>query len=299
VIRTLSQPRTRALRSTAESATKLLTDPEQTHSLNAMAARLERANALAYDKLKGERIESKQDAADRPLDQQKPSSGPDRRTRRGRRALRTIFGLLLAAIICVAAFAWQSPYGDAAKLMIVRRVYATLPQPAFPVQTTPHDVAPIAVSMTEEMGQRFQTLTRDLAKAEQAIEQLKTSQAQMGGDRTAVADQLGASQEQMASIAQQLRAQIADNNSAIAEQLKAGQQRIASFAEQLDASREEMARIAEQLKASQEQLTRLAASEQTQQRPRTPARSQRRIAHSARKPVTILPPPQAEVQTRR
>ena len=47
-----------------------------------------------------------------------PPAVPARRPSRGRPALRGLIGLLLAACIAVAAFASQSSYGDAVKLMI-------------------------------------------------------------------------------------------------------------------------------------------------------------------------------------
>src|SRR6516225_2037273 len=49
-----------------------------------------------------------------------PSVLPAPKPSRGRPALRGFIGLLLAACIAVAAFAAQSPYGDAIKLTISR-----------------------------------------------------------------------------------------------------------------------------------------------------------------------------------
>jgi hypothetical protein len=124
-----------------------------------------------------------QDAARHPSDQQKRLAVPGRRSSRGRLALQGLIGLLLAACICVAAFAWQSPYGHAAKLIIARwapqrvstsslplekqelpaqpspptvdvaTANAALPQPAPLAQTTPQDVAPTAAPLSPELTQ--------------------------------------------------------------------------------------------------------------------------------------------------
>ncbi len=227
-------------------------------------------------------FESEQDAARHPSDQQNRPAVPDRRSSRGRPALLGLIGLLLAACVCVAAFAWRSSYGDAAKLIITRWIpqrvstsslslekqevpaqpipptadvataNAALPQRAPLAQTTPQDVAPTAAPMSPELAQWLQTMARDLANMEQRIEQLKTSQEQMVRDNAAVAEQLKAAQAQMAR-----------DNAAVAE-----------------------------LKASQEQMSRLIAKASEQNlRPRTPP--PRPIATPMRKPVPTLPSPQA------
>ena len=147
---------------------------------------------------------------------------------RDRPALRGLIGLLLAACIFVAAFVSQSSYGDALKSTMARwapqlvptssqllekpglpaqpsppSVQAAAQAPPQPVplaQTAPQDVAPTAAQVPPELAQLLQTIMRDLANVEQEIEQLKTTQAQMAGDNAKVAEQVKASQEQMARI---------------------------------------------------------------------------------------------------
>ena len=159
-----------------------------------------------------------QDAARHPSDQQKHLAVP------GRRGL---IGLLLAACIGAAAIAWQSN-GDAAKQMIARWApqfdLNSSPAPESPVpaqpsppavqtaaaKATPPQPAPPAQTAPEPPGQAqllLQSTRRDLAAAEQdieqlraGIEQLKASQEQMARDNAAVAEQLKASQEQMARL---------------------------------------------------------------------------------------------------
>jgi len=169
---------------------------------------------------------SEQGAARKPSGQQKRPAVPDRRSSRGRLASLGLIGLLLAACISAAALAWQSPYGDAVKLMFARwapqrvstsslpsekqelpaqpsspavdvAATAALPQPAPLAQTTPQDVA---APSSPELAQWLQTMARDLANVEQGIEQLKTSQEQMVRDNAELAEQLKASQEQMARL---------------------------------------------------------------------------------------------------
>jgi hypothetical protein len=247
-----------------------------------------------------------QDAARHPSDQQKRLAVPGRRSSRGRLTLQGLIGLLLAACICVAAFAWQSPYGHAAKLIIARwtpqrvstsslplekqelpaqpspptvdvaTANAALPQAAPLAQTTPQDVAPTAAPLSPELAQWLQTMARDLANVEQGIKQLKTSQEQMVRDNAELAEQLKAAQEQMAR-----------DNAAVAEQLKAAQAQMARDNEN----------AAEQIKASQEQMARLIAKASEQNlRPKTSAPPPRPIAPPTRKPVPKLSSPQARAQ---
>jgi DNA-binding protein H-NS len=191
----------------------------------------------------------------------------------GRPAARGFVGLLLAACIGVAAFAWQS-YGDAAKPIIAKWApqlvqTSSLPlenpglpaqptptavqadaataapsQPAPLAQTAPESVAP-AAALSPESAQLLQTMARDLATVRQEIEQLKAS-----------IEQLRTNQEQMTR----------DN-----------------------------ARAAEQFKASQEQMARDIAKA-SELRPKTSAPPPRPTATPTRKPAPILPPPQARAQ---
>ena len=157
-----------------------------------------------------------------------PFTPPSRRPSRGRPALRGFIGLLLAACIFGTAFAWQSAYGDAAKLTLARwapQLLSLLPQekpapgaqassptaqmvavasadaqPALSAQAAPQDAAPIAASMPPELTQSLETLERHLTNVEQAIEQLKASQDQMASDNAKAIEELKAGQEQMTRL---------------------------------------------------------------------------------------------------
>src|SRR6266404_706169 len=195
----------------------------------------------------------------------------------GRPAVRGFVGLLVAACIGVAAIAWQSSYGDAAKQIIARwapqLVLTSWPPPQNPrlpaqqsppavqvaaanaapsppaplAQTAAEGVAPSAAALSPESAQLLQSMARDLATVGQEIEQLKAS-----------TEQLKTNQEQMAR----------DN-----------------------------ARAAEQFKASQEQMARdIAKASEQSLRPKISAPLPRPTATPTRKPVSILPSPQARAQ---
>jgi len=235
-----------------------------------------------------EQAKLEQDASRYPSDQQKCLAVLGRRSSRGRLPLRGLIGLLMAACIGSAAIALRS-HGDAAKQMIARWApqldLNSSPAPESPVpaqpsppavqtaaaKATPPQPTPPAQTAPEPPGQAqllLQSTRRDLAAAEQdieqlraGIEQLKTSQEQMVRDNAAVVEQLKASQEQMAR----------DN-----------------------------AAVAEQLKASQEQMARLIAKVSEQNlRPKTSAPRPQPIATPTRKPApkpsspqeTSAPPP--------
>jgi|SRR5437867_231542 len=193
-----------------------------------------------------------------------------RRPSRGRPALRGFIGLLLAAGICIAAFASQS-YGETARLMISRwapQLASSLPsatpkldaqqslpvvqvaaadaaisQLSPPAQTAPQDAAPVPIP--PEVTQSLQTMARDLASVQQEIGQLKASQEELARENARTAEQLKASQEQMAR--------------AIAN-------------------------------ASEQNLRKTSAA--------TSANPPPRVANPARKPVSTLPPKQARAQAR-
>ena len=195
----------------------------------------------------------------------------------GRPAVRGFVALLLAAFIGVAAIAWQSSYGDAAKQIIARwapqlvvTLWPPLENPRLPAQQSPpavqvaaanaapsppaplaqteaEGVAPSASALSPESAQLLQSMARDLATVGQEIEQLKAS-----------TEQLKTNQEQMAR----------DN-----------------------------ARAAEQFKASQEQMARdIAKVSEQSLRPKISALPPRPTATPTRKPVPILPSPQARAQ---
>jgi hypothetical protein len=176
----------------------LMPSPKQANPLDAMVARLEEANARAYEQFEDEdeRVFRSDHDARPPSDQQKLHPVvPGRWSWRGR----GLIGLLLVMSVCVAGFAWPSSYGAAAKLIIARWANASLPQPA--PRTSSQDVASAAAPMSPELANRLEAMARDLANMMQQMEQLKTSQEQMIRGNTAVAEQLRASQEQLAAVA--------------------------------------------------------------------------------------------------
>jgi hypothetical protein len=189
------------------------------------------------------------------------------RPSRERPWLRGIVGLLLAAYIIAVAFVSQSPYGDMAARWSPHLVSAlTLPleklalftrpnpssgqlaatEPAFPAQIAPHDVTSTAVPVSPEPAELLQTMARDLANVERAIEQLKASQQQLASDNAKAIEQIKTSQEQAAR---------------------------------------DIARNVELLKASQEQVAQLIARASEQNlRPKTSARPPQ-VSIGTRKPV--------------
>jgi hypothetical protein len=133
---------------------------------------------------------------------------PGDRTSIGARAIRAFVGFLLAVCIGVAATVWQS-YGDAAKQIVARWVpqfaltssspqenpglpeqpsppavqastaTAATAQPVPPAQTAPEGATPTAAALSPESAPLLQSMAGDLARAEQEIEQLKASIAQL------------------------------------------------------------------------------------------------------------------------
>jgi hypothetical protein len=133
---------------------------------------------------------------------------PGHRPSIGRRAVRGLIGVLLAACIGVAAIAWQA-YADAAKQMIAKwapqqlaltsslspekpglpaqpappaveaaAANAAPPQPAPLAQTAPQGVAP-AAAPSADSAQLLQSMAHDLASVSQEVEQLKASIEQL------------------------------------------------------------------------------------------------------------------------
>ena len=179
----------------------------------------------------------------------------------------------------VAAFAAQSSYGDAARLIMLRwypQLASTpfLPQEkleistqaspsavqvvrtgAPPAQPTSQDTVPPAATLPE-LAQMLQSVSHDLANLQQSTEQMKTSQEQNAHDIARVSEQVAAAQAQMAR-----------ENANAAEQLRMLQQRMAHLTT-----------------AASEQNLRSKASAPTP------------IAPSKPKPLPALPAPQARAQ---
>ena len=205
------------------------TDVEQPDPNHVLISRADEQLAHAYEQTKS--ADEQLARADTQLSRLERDAARSRpRPSRDRPWLRGLVGLLLAACIGAAAIASQSPYGDALKPIMARWAPQLVPtpsqlldksalsaQPSPPsvqaaaaeqappqpiplAQTAPEDVAPTAAQVPPELTRLLQTIMRDLANVEQEIEQLKTSQAQMAGDNAKVAEQVKASQEQMARI---------------------------------------------------------------------------------------------------
>ena len=190
---------------------------QQTNPRHVLAAHADEELAHAHQQIA---------RAEEPLSKLKHDAAPGSRRLFDRPAVRGLTGLLLAACIGVAAIAWQSSYGDAAKEMIARwtpqRVATSSPplenpglaaqpvqavaaktappQPALLAQTVPEDVAPTAAPPSRELTQVLESMARDLATLGQEIERLKAGQEQMARDNANTAEQLKASREQMARV---------------------------------------------------------------------------------------------------
>jgi hypothetical protein len=198
-------------------------NPNQTDPIDGMIARIEEANARAYEQFASasERaLKSEQESTPQPQDQPDLSAAPKRESSRARPLFFVLIGLLLTASACVTAFAWDPSYGDAAKLVIARWANARVLQ-TVPLAQTPRDSVPVAPLISPEIAQRLQRAADDLANVERQIEQLKASQEQIVRDNARVVEQLNASlaqtARQNAAITLQLkelRAQLADTAAA-------------------------------------------------------------------------------------
>jgi hypothetical protein len=207
-------------------------NPNQTDPRHVLVARADEELAHAYEQITraGEEIARAEEQLSKLERDAARSAVPGKRPLFDRPAVRGFTGLLLAACIGVAAIAWQSSYGDAAKEIIARwapqRVVTPSPplenpglpaqpspptvqaaaaktappQPAALAQTAPEDVAPTAAALSPELTQLLQSMARDLATLGQGIEQLKAGQEQMARDNANTAEQLKASREQMARV---------------------------------------------------------------------------------------------------
>jgi hypothetical protein len=156
------------------------------------------------------------------------------------------FGLL--ALACVGAVVVARPVSEdrAAKPitpLVVEAAKADLgvQQTSVQPQAAPERaaLAPIAPELT----QWGQAIARQLANLEQAIEHLKTSQAQLAHDNAELTERLKETQDRIAGrdveLAETLKAiqgNMTRDNLSIAEQLKASQDQLASIGEQIKAS---------------------------------------------------------------
>jgi hypothetical protein len=204
--------------------------------------------------------------------------------------LRVFIGLMLTAVI---AFAWYS-YGSEAKLIrwapqVTLAPLLSLIKPQDQAQPSraataneaaskevtvaenvPQEARAEDVSTATDMAEWLQTAARDLANAEQAIQQLKASQEQIVRDNAELAERLKATEKQLArdnaAVAERLTAteeQLARDNAAVAERLTATEAQIArdnaQNVEQLKAAQSQMAHdyaaLSSELKAGLEPMT--------------------------------------------
>jgi hypothetical protein len=206
-------------------------NPKQTDPPHVLVARADEEFAHAHEQIAraGEEIARAEEQLSKLEHDAARPAVPGKRPLFDRPAVRGFTGLMLAACIGVAAIAWQSPHGDAAKIIARSAPQLVLtsslplenlglpaqpspptvqsaaaqtapPQPAPLAQTAPEDVAPTAAALSPELTLLLQSMARDIGTLGQAIEQLKASQAQMARDNANAAEQLKASQEQMARV---------------------------------------------------------------------------------------------------
>jgi hypothetical protein len=207
-------------------------DQKQTDPRHVLTARADEELAHAYSQITsaGEEIARAEEQLAK-LERAGRRAGAAKRPSRGGRAVRGLIGLMLAACICVAAFVWHSPYGDAAREIVASwapqlvaiaslplekpglpaqpgppavqaAAKAAPPQPAPPAQSAADDVAPApaAAALSPDLTQLLQSVARDVAAMGQSIEQIKASQERMARDHVNAVDLLRASQEQMARV---------------------------------------------------------------------------------------------------
>ena len=152
----------------------------------------------------------------------------------GGRVIRACIGFLLAVCLAVAASLWQS-YGDAAKQIVARWVpqfaltssspqdNAGLPeQPAAvqasaakaepPAQTAPESVASTSATLSPESTQLLQSMAGDLAHAQQEIEQLKASIAELKASQQQMSRDTAKVSEARVSGARIAEAKVSEQN---------------------------------------------------------------------------------------
>src|SRR5258708_27311678 len=176
-------------------------NPKPSDPRQVLTARADEELAHAYQQITsaGEEIARAEEQLSK-LERAARRAVPGKLPSRGGQAVRGFIGLMLAACIGVAAFAWQSPYGDAARQIIagwapqlvltsllplekpglpaqpsppaVQAAKAAPPQPVLSTQTAPEDVAPTAAALSPELTTFLQSMAPDLANSGQAVAQL-------------------------------------------------------------------------------------------------------------------------------
>jgi hypothetical protein len=305
--------------------------PQQNHLRDLAIAALEQAHReigqadqrlVALDE-PAFREEKQNKVTPHPADEPPPAAAPPPRTRRHRPLLWSFVGLLASAGVAAAALAWQKSSElaaldpiftatiSAAKRYLPEQpapsVGAAKTEPALPQpspQTSPQREALLGQAAPGPAPP--QTMPRELANVQQAIDQLKAERAQMIRDNAEMAERLKVTQEaasQNAKLVEDLKAaqaQVIRQNADLADDLKAARSQAArdnaEFAERLKASQEQMAKISEQLKTNQDQLARLTAAEH-KPRPRPVASAPTATVAAVRRPAQATPPsPQARAQ---
>ncbi len=220
------------------------------HTLAALSQAMEEiARERKQNAWPNEAVFETEDAAGQPQDPEMLDAIAVRLPQRRALPFWSLIGALLAfACIGIIVFAWPSPDSRAAKPTIPSIVNAAktdtgVQQPLFQAQVSQRAGSAGASSSPE------QTIARELANLNQAVEQLRINQAQLARDNAELAGHFKQAREE---------------NAALASDLKAAQEEMTrdnlSMAAQLKASQEQIAGIGEQLKATQEQLNRLAAT---------------------------------------
>jgi septal ring factor EnvC (AmiA/AmiB activator) len=215
-----------------------MADSNQTDLLDGMIARLEKANASAYERFAHQRetaLKSKQEAVPEASDQ-RPPIAPERQSSRARPLFVGLLALTLAASVCVAAFAGEPSYVEAVKAF-VRWANPWGSGALSQAQMTPKASAAVAPPISPEVPQQLQKMADDLANVKQQIERLKASQEEAIRSDATMSEQFKASQQQIvrdnAKAIEQLSAALAQmtlKNEAVAEQLKTSQEQLAELA---------------------------------------------------------------------
>ena len=215
-----------------------MANTDQPVLVDAMIARLEKANARAYEKfaLRGEEVLRSNEGAKRhPLDQQDLPVVPNGQSSRAGNFFIALIALLLAACACATAVAWEPSYGEAAK-RFARWANPWILQSLPHSWTGPGEGSPATASNSPDFAQRLQRLADRLANIEQQIEQLRVGQEQTIRNDTSVSEQFRTSQQEMvrdnAESVEKLNAALAQldrQNAAVARQVKVNQEQLADL----------------------------------------------------------------------
>src|ERR1700684_451653 len=172
-----------------------MSDLNQTDLVDGMIARLERANASAYERFTREGdgvVKSAPDVAGRLSAQQGRPVMP----RRAMTPLIVLLALLLAVSAGVVTVAREPFLVDGAQFF-ARWANLWRARAASSPQLTPQAVAASASPISFEVPERLHKMEVDLANVAQQIEQIKVSQEQIIRRDAALSDRFKASEEQL------------------------------------------------------------------------------------------------------